>query len=90
MRQPDRQLLRAGVSRDVARIGPGENETGGESTESPPRAVAGTVAVAVAGGGPPVTITHYSDAQCPCSARVPQDTKQGFLHNPGFLNLAAQ
>jgi hypothetical protein len=31
-----------------------------------------------------VMITHYSDAQCPCSARVPSDAKKTFLDNPDF------
>ena len=31
-----------------------------------------------------VMITHYSDAQCPCSARVPNDVKTNFLDNPDF------
>ena len=34
-----------------------------------------------------VTITHYSDAQCPCSARVPQDMKAFFLDNPEFEGM---
>jgi hypothetical protein len=34
-----------------------------------------------------VLITHYSDAQCPCSARVPQDVKEHFLDNPAFGGL---
>ena len=38
--------------------------------------------VAVSGGL--VTITHYSDAQCPCSARVPQDVKEHFLDDAEF------
>ena len=29
-------------------------------------------------------IFSYSDAQCPCSARVPQDVKVNFLDNAGF------
>lgn len=37
--------------------------------------------------GASVTITHYSDVQCPCSARVPQDMKQHFLDNPDFAGL---
>eukprot|EP00729_Bicosta_minor_P014003 gene14003-3831_t len=42
-----------------------------------------TLASALAGAAK-VTITHYSDAQCPCSARVPQDVKVNFLDNAGF------
>lgn len=37
---------------------------------------------------PLVTITHYSDAQCPCSARVPYDIRERFLTNTsGFEGL---
>jgi len=37
-----------------------------------------------AGSNSGVVVTHYSDAQCPCSARVPQDVKEAFLDNAGF------
>lgn len=47
-------------------------------------AVAGVACTASAVGGNVVTVTHYSDAQCPCSARVPQDMKEHFLDNPDF------
>ena len=38
-------------------------------------------AAVAATGAPPatVTLTHYSDAQCPCSARIPQDVQEHFL-----------
>ena len=40
-----------------------------------------SAAAAAATGAPPatVTLTHYSDAQCPCSARIPQDVQEHFL-----------
>ena len=34
-----------------------------------------------------VILTHYSDAQCPCSARVPQDMQTHFLNNSDWENL---
>ena len=34
-----------------------------------------------------VTLTHYSDAQCPCSARVPQDIQTHFLNNTAWENI---
>lgn len=34
-----------------------------------------------------VMLTHYSDAQCPCSARVPSDLKKHFLDNADFEGL---
>lgn len=37
--------------------------------------------------GPVVMLTHYSDAQCPCSARVPWDYKHKFLDNEDFNGL---
>lgn len=36
---------------------------------------------------PAVMITHYSDAQCPCSARTPQDMLQHFLNSSAFDGL---
>eukprot|EP00035_Acanthoeca_spectabilis_P011142 m.196162 g.196162 ORF g.196162 m.196162 type:complete len:58 (-) comp15247_c0_seq5:3671-3844(-) len=41
----------------------------------------------VRAGAPAVMITHYSDAQCPCSARVPQDMKETFLDNSDFEGM---
>ena len=45
------------------------------------------VSVALASAEPQAMLTHYSDAQCPCSARVPADVKLNFLDNPDFEGL---